>query len=201
MSGHKDWTLRGTYYECCRIEGHCPLWFGRDLWDEPCTNLATYEIEEGRIGDVDVSGIIIMLRGGDIGPKFSDLAKGIGEGAGYVSDHATDEQRKVLEPFVLKQFGAGWRTNHGIKFVKIKISKEDRIRHITMPFGEQKFVLTVGGDAETPIRMENARNTSLSNIRFCDTEVWSYHDYGHNLEFHHTSGEIADFDMQGRLEA
>ena len=199
MSEKKDWILKGVYYECCRIEGHCPLWFGRDLWDKPCTNLATYEIKEGRIGDVDVSGIIIMLHGGDIGPKFADLMKGIGEGAAYVSDNATDEQRKVLKPFVPKHFGAGWRKNLGLKFVNIKISKEPGVYNIIMPFGEQKFVLTVGGDGKTPIRMENARNKSLSNIRFCDTEVWSYHDYGENLEFHHTSGEIADFEMQGSL--
>ncbi|OGO04813.1 MAG: hypothetical protein A2Y73_02165 [Chloroflexi bacterium RBG_13_56_8] len=199
MSEQKDWALKGTYYECCRIEGQCPLWFGRDLWDKPCTNLATYEIEKGRIGDVDVSGITFMLRGGEIGPKWSDLAKGIGEGAGYVSDNATAEQRKVLEPFILKQFGAGWKKNRGIKFVKIEISKAGRVRHIVMPFGEQKFVLTVGGDGETPMRLENVHNPSLSNIRLCNTEVWKYHDYGHDLEFHNTSGEIADFDMRGSL--
>lgn len=144
MSGQKDWMLKGVFYECCRIEGQCPLWFGRDLWDEPCTNLATYEIKEGRIGDVDVSGIIIMLYGGNIGPRIADLANGIGEGAAYVSDNATDEQRKVLESFVPKHFVGertwGWRKNLGLKFVKIEISKEPPIYHVTMPFGEQKFV-------------------------------------------------------------
>jgi hypothetical protein len=45
--------------------------------------------------------------------------------------------------------------------------------------------------------MENAQNPALSNIRFCNTDVWKYNDYGKKLEFHNTSGEIADFAIKG----
>jgi hypothetical protein len=201
MSSQQNWALKGVYYECCRIEGHCPLWFGRDLWDEPCKNLATYEIKEGHIGGVDMRGITIMQHADGIGPKAASLAgKGIREGAAYISDHATAEQRKILEPFVTTHLGAErWVKTLGVKYVKISINHQDRTYRITMPFGEQQFTLTVGGDGKTPIRMENARNKALSDIKFCNTDVWKYRDYGKNLEFHNTSGEIADFNMQGTL--
>jgi hypothetical protein len=198
MTAQKGWRLKGTFYECCRVEdGHCGLWFGRDL-PRPCTNLATYQIKEGKIQGVDMSGIIIILHKDGIGPKFSDLAKGVKEGAAYISDHATDEQRKILEPFVAEDLSAEkWRQNLGVKFVKINVSEKGGVYHITMPFGEQKMALTVGGDGKNPMRIENFAMTSLTNIRFCNTQFWKYHDYGKNLEFHNTSGAVADFDLSG----
>jgi hypothetical protein len=47
--------------------------------------------------------------------------------------------------------------------------------------------------------MENAQNPALSKIEFCNTDVWKYNDYGKNLDFHNTSGEIADFNIAGAL--
>lgn len=197
MTTQKRWRLKGIFYECCRMEGHCPLWFGRDLWDKHCVNLATYQIKEGQIDNVDMKGIIIINHQDGIGPKFADTMKGVREGAVYVSDNATDAQRKVLEPFAEKNLGIGaegWRKCLGVKFVKIAISEENGTYHVVMPFGEQHITLTTGGDG-TPIRMENSWNPTLSNIKFCNTDLWKYHDYGKNLEFHNTSGVIADFDF------
>jgi hypothetical protein len=198
MGKQNNWHLKGVFYECCRMEGHCPLWFGRDLWGEPCTNLATYEIKEGKIDDVDVAGITIIYFQDGIGPKFADLAagKGVREGTAYISDNATVEQREVLEPFVTTHlWGKRWGKGLGVKFVEINISKKNSTYHVTMPFGEQKITLTTGGDGHTPIRMENSKNVTLSNVRFCNTDVWKFQDYGKNLEFHNTSGAIADFVM------
>jgi len=198
MTTRKGWRLKGTFYESCRIEdGHCALWFGRDL-PKACTNLATYQIKEGKIQNVDMSGIIIILHKDGIGPKFSDLAKGVEEGAAYISANATDEQRRILEPFVTKDLSVErWKKILGVKFVKIEISEENGTYHITMPFGEQKIALTVGGDGRNPMRIENFKITSLTNVRFCNTLFWKYRDYGKNLEYHSTSGAIADFDLRG----
>jgi len=58
-----------------------------------------------------------------IGPKHIDLAKGVKEGVAYISENATDEQRKILEPFVMEHLeGRMWRKCLGIKYVKINIS-------------------------------------------------------------------------------
>ena len=49
MNNQKNWALKGTFFECCRVlDGHCGLWFGRDL-PNACANLETYEITEGQI--------------------------------------------------------------------------------------------------------------------------------------------------------
>jgi len=196
MTTRKDWMLRGTFYECCRaLDGHCALWFGRDL-PQACANLATYQIKEGHIQNVDMKGIIITYHMDGIGPKHADMAKGVKEGAAYISDSATEEQRKILEPFIMEHSeGRMWRKCLGIKYVKINISEEKGTYHLTMPFGEFEMSLAIGGDGKNPMRMENPPMPFLSNVRFCNTHFWKYHDYGKNLEYHNTSGGTADFTL------
>jgi hypothetical protein len=191
MSTRKDWGLKGTFFECCRVlDGHCGLWFGRDL-PKACANLETFQIKEGQIQNVDMKGIILMFHQDGIGPTAAELRNGPAEGAAYISDGATDEQRKVLDTFV-KGY-KGWRKNLGIKYVPIDISEENGTYHITMPFGELEMSLAIGGDGKNPISMGNAPMPFLSNVRFANTHYWKYHDYGKNLEYHNTSGAIGDF--------
>ena len=198
MTADKKWTLKGNFYECCRMEGHCPIWFGRDLWDEPCVNFATYEIEEGQIQDVDMKGITIIYHQNNIGPKFSDLSIPKREGAIYISDNASDEQRKILEPFSTTHIRAdNWKKCLGVKFVKIDIKKGNGTYHITMPFGEQQITLTTGGDGKNPVRIDNPPLTFVSDVKVGNGDVWKFSDYGKNFAFHNTSSVIAYFTFEG----
>ena len=196
----QKWILKGVFYECCRTNGHCPIWLGRDL-HIPCVNLGTFEVTEGQIQGVDMKGIIFTLHCDGIGPKVADWAPGrpgAKEMAVYVSDIATEEQKKILEPFLTTHLWADRSQKClGVKFVKIEIKEENGTYHITNPYCEQHMALTVGGDKQTPIRMENPRNPALSNVKFCNTQGWRYRDFGKNLEFHQTSGAIADFELSG----
>jgi hypothetical protein len=199
MSAQKGWMLKGNFFESCRTEGHCPLWFGRDLWNNtPCVNFATYQITEGQIDNVDMKDITIIHHQDGIGPTFAELMKGVKEGAAYISDNATAEQRKILEPWVKNHLGAeGWGKCLGVKFVKIDISQKDRTYNVVMPFGEQHLTLTTGGDGKTAILMENAWNTAVSNIQFANTDLWKFNDYGKNIEYHNTEGNVATFAVEG----
>jgi len=194
MSTRKDWDLNGTFFECCRVvDGHCALWFGRDL-PKACANLETYEIREGQIQDIDMKGIILMFHQDGIGPTIAELMDGPDEGAAYISNNANDEQRKVLEPFIKEYTDTKkWKRRLGIKFVDIDLHQENGNYHITMPFGELEMSLAIGGDGENPISMGNAPMLFLSNVRFANTRYWKYHDYGKNLKYHNTSGAIGDF--------
>jgi hypothetical protein len=193
----KGFFLKGETYECCRTEGHCPLWFGRDLWDKPCVHLQAYLIKEGQVNGVDMKGIIILWHHDIIGPKFADVAAGhgIGEGAVYITDKATPEQRQALEPFVTTKMGFAPKF-YGIKYVDIKITKENNTCHIVSPVSEQHITLTVGNDGSA-IRMVNQKDPSISDVKFCNTELWSYSDYGKKIVFHNTEGVVCDFIMQG----
>ena len=194
MTTGKNWALKGTFFECCRVlDGHCGLWFGRDL-PNACTNLETYEIKEGQIQNVDMKGIILMFHQDGIGPTVAELMKGAREGAAYISDNITDEQRKVLESFIKRYIdNKGWQKSLGYKFVKIDLSEENGTYHISMPFGEVEMSLAIGGDRKNPMRLENPQMPFISNAKFCNTHFWKYHDHGKNLEYHNTSGATADF--------
>ena len=203
MSAQGQWSLMGIFYECCRMEGLCPLAFGRDMRDEPCDNIATFQVNEGHIGEVDMKGMIMTFHQAGISPKFADLAwskkGGIEEGAWYVNENATDKQREILQSFLPKQLGAQrWKRCLGVKFVKIDISEQNGIYHITMPHGEQKLQLTVGGDGNNPIYLGNPiGRQSLTDIKVCNGILWRWHDYGQDVEWRSTSGVIADFAYQG----
>lgn len=196
METRKNWALKGTFFECCRVlDGHCALWFGRDL-PIACANLETYEIREGQIQNVDMKGIIMMFHQDGIGPTVADLMKGAREGAAYISDNATDEQRKVLEPFMKGYIvNKKWQKSLGVKFVNIDLHKENGNFHLTMPFGEFEMSLAIGGDRKNPMSLDNPPMPFLSNVKFCNTRFWKYHDYGKNLEYHNTSGATADFSL------
>jgi hypothetical protein len=194
MEKKEGWTLKGTFYECCRaLDGQCGLQFGREM-PHPCGCLATYQIKAGQIQNVDMAGINILFHMDNIGPKPED---GAGEGAVYISDNATEKQREILKPFVMENMeGRMWRKTLGIKLVKIEISEKDGTYRIITPFGEQNLKLTVGGDGKTPIRIENGGLPFLKDVKIC-TGFWKYIDYAKNLEFRNTSGQIADFALQG----
>jgi hypothetical protein len=193
MAKKEGWTLKGTFYECCRVlDGQCGLQFGRDL-THTCACLTTYQIREGQIQNVDMKGINIFFLMNEIGPQLGKCQ----EGAVYISDNATKEQREILQPFFMEKMEGGmWENTLGFKFVKIDISEKDRTYNIITPFGEQHLTLTIGGDGKNPIRMENQRLPFLSNVRVC-IGLWKFHDYGRNLEYRNTSGQVADFALRG----
>ncbi|MBU2647004.1 DUF1326 domain-containing protein [bacterium] len=198
MNDSKNWLLKGVFYECCRVEdGHCSLWFRRDL-PHACTNMAIYQITEGHIQGVDMKDVVIILHQDGIGPTIAELVNGAAEGAAYVSDNITDEQRGILETFLETEVGIRpWRKNLGFKVVKISLTENSGDYHISMPFGEVKMSLTLGRDKKNPMRMDNPFNPAFSDYRFCNTDTWSFNDYGKNLTFKNASGMIVDFAFSG----
>lgn len=194
MNEKANYLLKGVFYECCRVEdGHCSLWFRRDL-PHACTNMATYQITEGHIQGVDMKDVIIILHQDSIGPTIAELVNGAAEGAAYVSDNVTDEQSAVLETFLQTEIGIRpWGKNLGFKVVKIDITEDNGTFLIKMPFGEHKMSLTVGRDKENPMTMDNPFNPAFSDYRFCNTDYWTFNDYGKNLSYKNASGMVVDF--------
>ncbi|MDY6916341.1 MAG: DUF1326 domain-containing protein [Chloroflexota bacterium] len=192
------WRMKGTWYETCASQGQCAYYFGRDR-EEPCTSFHLFEIKEGEIDGVDVSGILVMAIADSLGPRFADLLGQGGDGGIYITDRATEEQRKALEPFFVNNV-PGWlltRKVLGVRFVPISLSKEDNTHHITMPHGEIKMTPTAGLDGN-PVRVENCLfNTVFSQINVCNCHYWKYRDFGKDFDFQNRASVMCDFDMQG----
>jgi len=194
-----SWKTKGSWYEACASEGLCSIYFGRDM-KEPCKSFQLFQIKEGQIDNVDVGGILVITVVDLFSPKFTEAMLQGGEGGLYISEAASEEQRRVVEPFFTNNVPGMimLRKTLGIRFVDIKLSQEDNTYHITMPHGEMKLSLTVGGDGKNPQRLENSIfSAMLQDIKICNTHFWKYSDFGKNWEFANRSGAIADFDSQG----
>ena len=194
------WNMKGVWYEACAAEGHCSFYFGRDR-ETPCKSFQLFQIKEGKISDIDISGILAINVIDLYSNKAAELLAKGGEGGLYISNNATDEQKKYLEPFFSNNVPGGLllRKILGTRYVDININQEEKTYHITMPYGEMKMTLTTGGDGKNPQRLENSLfSVFFKDIKICNTHFWKYNDFGKNWEFVNRSGTIADFDLQGK---
>ena len=86
------WKLKGNWYETCASQGQCAHYFGRDR-EDPCKSFQLFEITEGEIDGVDVSGILVMTCADLFSSTFAGLMGEGGEGGVYISDKTTEEGR------------------------------------------------------------------------------------------------------------
>ena len=194
------WSMKGTWYEGCAAEGHCSLYFGRDL-ESPCKSFQVFQITEGNMDDVDLKGILAINVVDLYSPKAADLMSKGGEGGIYISNNANEDQRKYLEGFFVNNIPGILLVKKplGVRYVDININQEEKTYHITMPYGEMKLTLTTGGDGKNPQRLENSLFSAFFNdIKICNTHFWKYNDFGKNWEFKNRSGAIAEFSLQGK---
>lgn len=185
------WQIRGIWYEACASEGHCPLYFGRDM-ESPCRNFAVYDIQEGQVNGVDMSGVRIISVADILSTRAAELPVSGTGAAVYISENATPEQRPILEAFVKIGLPLPIKELRGIKFVPIDISLDGPSYHVTMPFGELKGRLTRGKDGANPQRIENAATPFLRDLKIANTELWKYNDLGRNWEYRNRSGTVGD---------
>jgi hypothetical protein len=191
-----NWQVKGTYNEACAAEGHCPYYFGRDV-EGGCRYYMVFRIEKGEVNGVDLSGITVIYNGDILYPKFTDFMEHGSEGGIYITDRATEEQRKVLDTLTTTHMGALFmKKNFGVKYVKIDAEEENGTIHFRMPFGEMKQSLVKGFDGG-PIRIENSTIPVLNNLKHCHTYFWTYNDHGKDFEYKDRCGTWADFVFEG----
>ena len=194
------WNIKGVWYEGCAAEGHCSYYFGRDR-EAPCKSFQLFQINEGKIGDVDISGVLAIQVIDLFSNRAAELMTKGGEGGFYISNTTTEEQRKYLKPFFSNNIPGMLllRKIIGIRYVDINLTQENGTFHITMPYGELKLTLTRGGDGKSPQRLENSIfRAFFSDIKICNTHFWRYNDFGKKWEFFNRSGTIAGFNLQGK---
>ena len=200
MSERISWHTKGSWYEACASEGHCSLYFGRDL-AEPCKSFQLFEFDEGNFGDVDISGVLAIMVVDLYTNKAAEIMIKGGEGGVYISDKTTEEQRKYLEPYFVKNIPGNslLRKVLGVKYVDIDFKKEESTFHVSFPHGEMKSSYTPGLDGKNPQRLENSPfGVFFSDIKICNTHFWKYNDFGKNWDFVNRSGVVASFDQKGK---
>ena len=194
------WSIKGVFYEACAAEGHCSFYFGRDR-ETPCKTFQLFHYEEGKMGDMDISGVMLIHVIDLYSNKAADLLTQGGEGWLYISNKTTEEQRRYLEPFFVNKIPGGLMLQKilGIRYVDISLNQEGNTFHITMPYGELKLSYTPGLDGKNPQKLVNSPyEVFLSDLKICNTHYWKFNDFGRDWEFKNRSGLIASFDGKGK---
>ena len=195
-----SWNAKGNWIEACASEGHCSFYFGRDR-EESCKSFQLFQFEEGKLGDVDISGVLAINVIDLYSNKAVDVMVKGGEGGVYISDKTTEEQRKYLETYFVNNVPGSvlLRKVLGVKYVNIELSQDENTFHVTMPHGEMKLSYTPGLDGKNPQKLENSPfGIFYSDIKICNTHFWKYNDFGRNWDFTNRSGVIASFDGKGK---
>jgi hypothetical protein len=188
------WKVKGIYNETCASEGHCPYYFGRDK-EGGCRYFMVFRITEGKVNDVDLSGITAIYMGDLPHSTYAEVMEKGSEGAIYISDKATPEQREILDTFAVEALGgAVMKKVFGIQYVKMDIDEGEETVHFRMPSGEMKMELTKSHDGN-PVRLENPTLPFISNVKAAHAPFWNWADYNRHFEYKNRCGTWADFVM------
>src|SRR5262245_38629088 len=104
--GLQPWAISGTYLESCNCDAICPCRTiggrrgGRSTYGV-CMGALSWEIEEGRAGDVDLAGLRTVLA-----LHYSDDEEGSPWDYWlYVDERGDERQREALEAIFLGRLG------------------------------------------------------------------------------------------------
>jgi hypothetical protein len=86
------YQLEGSLIEACSCNVNCPCWIGEDPDLGECFAIVAYGIERGRIGDVDVSGLNLVL----ICHIPGNVLEGNWKVVALVDERGTEEQRDAM---------------------------------------------------------------------------------------------------------
>ena len=189
------WQIKGIYNEACASEGHCPYYFGRDK-EGGCRYFMVFRIQEGMVNDVDLAGITAVYLGDLPHSTYAEVMEKGSEGAIYISNNATPEQRKILDILAVNALGgAVMKKVLGVQYVKIDVEEGEDTVHFKMPSGEMKMHLTKSHDGN-PVRLENVTLPFVSNVKAAHTPFWNWSDYDRHYDYKNRCGTWADFVMR-----
>ena len=95
------YALHGTLIEACSCGVACPCWLGEDPDLGECFGIVAYHIDDGRIQDVDVSGLSLVFANHIPG----NVLAGNWEVVVLVDDHANANQKEALLAAFTAQLG------------------------------------------------------------------------------------------------
>lgn len=98
--------MRGGFLKACDCFVPCPCWFQQEPSEDECTGLMAWQIEQGEIESVDVSGLSVVSVSHHGGQAHGAVASR-GLSAEYASDRADRRREEVTaagrrNPFLLE---------------------------------------------------------------------------------------------------
>lgn len=200
MTQAPRWTVSGEYFENCNCDVICPceVGAGGPLVARPdqgyCDVFLAFHIDEGRYGDVDISGLNVGVAFHAPGP----MGEGNWTAAAYLDDRASAQQQEALGAIFSGAAGgppgalAPLITNMlGVKVVPITYEREGKQRRARIPGILESTVEAVPGSAnrDEPVIKRNAHPLFPELTQAYGVRT-TYTDYDFRWD---NTGKCADF--------
>lgn len=92
MNPNAKWRVKGLYSEACNCESVCPCYSHKDPSYGFCEGPCIWHIQKGSFGDVDLSGMTVVM----VQHCNGNMGSSKWKCWFYVEEHATDEQFEAL---------------------------------------------------------------------------------------------------------
>lgn len=201
MSTGASWSLQGEYFENCSCDVVCPCEISSKgfMMAEPdngyCNVWLVFHITKGSRGDVDLSGLNIIMAARTTGP----MAHGDWTAAVYLDDKASQKQAEAMGAIFSGAEGGPPAmvhpligTNLGVKMVPIEYRNEGKKRSCRIPGILDSVVEAVPSPFEDKVVTKHNANPLFPGEdwvqAFGTTSTFKDHDWSRD-----NSGKCADY--------
>jgi FtsP/CotA-like multicopper oxidase with cupredoxin domain len=187
------YQLRGFFYEACDCNTICPCWLGNDPDGGECTGVFAWEVEQGSIDGVDVSGLRAVSVSYHAGLRDEARQRVVI----FVDDRATRQQADALAAAFSGRLGGPLQELAdilgellGVERAPITLRREGRLTKLTV----DRRIRVEGRANEGPSGRRMALNDGkLSNVLGSPAEVGESGRFRVGLAAHGM-----DLDVRGR---
>jgi hypothetical protein len=166
--GTAPYQLHGTFYEACDCQVICPCWLGGDPDEGECTGVFAWEVEQGAIDEIDVSGLRAVSVSQHLGPR--DEAKQ--RVMIFIDERATRQQADAMAAAFsgrlggpLQQLAAILGELLAVEIAAIDLRREGRLTTLDVGHRIRIEGSTREGPSGRPITLENGRLSDVLGAR------------------------------------
>jgi hypothetical protein len=155
------YQLTGTLLEVCSCDTLCPCWIGEDPDQGTCDSVVAYQISEGKVRGVDVSGLSVV----DVCKIPGNVLEGNWRVVVFVDERATDEQAEALLDAFTGKLGGPLADLAGLVGEVLEVKRAP----ISHSIKDGSGTLTIDGNVECsmePYRGPDGSITTLNNSIF-----------------------------------
>lgn len=188
-AGSTRWSIKGEMSEACTCQVPCTCNFGQGASPHHyCWSLASFQIEKGRYGRVNLSGLRFVRAHGGAGIVW------------YIDSRATARQAEALRAITEHLTGAAWteRWPDRIHFETAQIGQEAAGNTFQIKIGNQggfEAREITGGDGKNPIVVENMTAWNVQHdIKGKTTRLYYKDTFGNQFDLTDTNANKAEFD-------
>lgn len=186
-AGAQQWAIKGDRVKSCSCNAACPCPFGSSPTLGHCDSVELVEIKEGYYGDVRLDGISVVNT-----HRFKEWVKY------YVSENATDEQVKAVEPLmaVVLEHPAKEKVLSTEK-VPVSIERTATKVKFSVPASTVEIEIMKGRDGK-PIKIQNLPGSYNIDYTQYKSITLSHHSKDKEFSYSGTNGATSKIEAMSK---